>query len=297
MLFKQMKYFKSVVDKMNFYEAAEDCGVSQSAISQQIKALEEELGVLLLKRHNRTFSLTEAGKLFYRKSIIILSDIEILKTDVLKLQRYNRTSLKIGYLMNYDGYELHNAVATYRLSNPTAEIDLIPGTHEELYELLRTGKIDIAFNDQRRAFSEDYNNIELSSLHYAVEISSFHPYASLSEVEVSDLKNFPCIVIATPQSENSEFTYYHEILGFSGDFVFARNISEARVFVTSGRGIFPIVSSSKENNFPASIKRLPLLRSGHTLNCRLCAFTKKEFNLDPYTKLLFELKNNFANQF
>ena len=81
MLLKQMLYFKAVVDKMNFYEAAEICNVSQSAVSQQIKSLEEELGVLLLKRHNRSFSLTEAGKIFYRRATVILSDIEIMKNE------------------------------------------------------------------------------------------------------------------------------------------------------------------------------------------------------------------------
>jgi len=62
MLFRQMEYFQAVVEKHSFSEAAEICHVSQSAISQQIARLEDELGVKLLERHNRTFRVTPAGE-------------------------------------------------------------------------------------------------------------------------------------------------------------------------------------------------------------------------------------------
>ena len=277
MLLKQMRYFKAVVDKMNFYEAAEICNVSQSAVSQQIRSLEEELGVLLLKRHNRSFSLTEAGKIFYRRATVILSDIELMKNEVVKTQRRHSTNLNIGYLMNYEGYEIQNAVASFMQRNPHTEIDLIPGTHESLYEMLRSGRIDLAFTDQRRAFSDDYRNIELASLYYSVEISKFHPYSNFSEIEVADLKNFTCIVVASPEQEQSEFTYYHEILGFDGEFLFARNIGEARFMVSSGKGVFPIIESKKSSSVPESIIRIPLVKEENPIKCRICIFTKKTY--------------------
>ena len=61
MLLKQMKYFVSIVENNSFTEAAEKYFVSQSAISQQIKSLEMELGVELILRGNRSFTLTSAG--------------------------------------------------------------------------------------------------------------------------------------------------------------------------------------------------------------------------------------------
>ena len=56
-----MKYFQAVVHNNSFSKAAEECHISQSAISQQIQALERELGFHLLKRKNRKFILTSAG--------------------------------------------------------------------------------------------------------------------------------------------------------------------------------------------------------------------------------------------
>ena len=70
-MLKQLKYFQSVVQKNSFSEAAEENYVSQSAISQQIQALERELGFRLLDRKNRGFVLTPAGEHFYLFEYII----------------------------------------------------------------------------------------------------------------------------------------------------------------------------------------------------------------------------------
>ena len=60
-MLKQLKYFQSVVYHRSFSKAAEECFISQSAISQQVRALEEEVGVTLLRREGRRFSLTPAA--------------------------------------------------------------------------------------------------------------------------------------------------------------------------------------------------------------------------------------------
>lgn len=76
MLLRQMKYFTSIVRNNSFTEAAEECYISQSAISQQIQALEADLGVTLLVRENRKFHLTPAGEYFYRQAVILLGETE-----------------------------------------------------------------------------------------------------------------------------------------------------------------------------------------------------------------------------
>lgn len=75
-MLKRLKYFQSVVRLNSFSEAAEENYISQSAISQQIQALERELGFKLLERRNRTFDLTSAGEYFYQKSLALTADFE-----------------------------------------------------------------------------------------------------------------------------------------------------------------------------------------------------------------------------
>ena len=153
MLLKQMKYFVSIVENNSFTEAAEKCFVSQSAISQQIKSLEMELGVELILRGNRSFTLTSAGEYFYRQSLIILDEIDRICNKTKLLSSNEENILKIGYLKEYGGYELQKAIANFTSKYKKIDLHIISGTHEELYEKLKTNSVDLVLNDQRRAFS------------------------------------------------------------------------------------------------------------------------------------------------
>ena len=83
MLLKQMKYFITVVDLHSFTEAAEQCFISQSAISQQIKALEKELGVRLFERSKRQFSLQRQENIF-----IVMEKYFLMKLKILKKKQF-----------------------------------------------------------------------------------------------------------------------------------------------------------------------------------------------------------------
>lgn len=84
MLLRQIKYFVTVVDTGSFTEAAEECFISQSAIiSQQILSLEKELGVQLLVRSTRRFTLTELGKYLYSHGKKLLGETEKLKNGTI----------------------------------------------------------------------------------------------------------------------------------------------------------------------------------------------------------------------
>ncbi len=76
MEFDQLRYFLSVADLANFTRAAEELGISQSALSRSIQRLEEELGQPVFERQGRSLSLTEAGTLLQRRTQQILTLIE-----------------------------------------------------------------------------------------------------------------------------------------------------------------------------------------------------------------------------
>lgn len=104
-MLRQIQYFQAVVRNNSFSEAAEECHISQSAISQQIKALEQELGFSLLERHNRKFVLTPAGEHFYKKSLVLVSDYEQMCSEAAKIARGDEAILKIGYLRSHSSPE------------------------------------------------------------------------------------------------------------------------------------------------------------------------------------------------
>lgn len=95
---RQIQYLCAVVETGSFTRAAERCLVSQSAISQQVKSLEGELGFELLHRHGRSFDVTPAGELFARKAAALLTQLEDLRYEAEGVANGWATTLAVGYL-------------------------------------------------------------------------------------------------------------------------------------------------------------------------------------------------------
>ncbi len=275
-MLKQIKYFQTVVRLGSFSKAAEECYISQSAISQQVQALERELGVTLLKRENRSFSLTPAGKHFYEKSLLLMADFDRLCRETKQIAGGDDFTLRIGYLKGYGGAEFQRAVAEFAAKYPDVPVNIQSGNHEDLYELLRTEQVDLVLNDQRRAFSDEYVNSVLTVIGCHIEISARNPIANLDRVNVGDLRHTPCILVASKEQQENEQSHYHEIFGIEGEFLFAENLDEARLMVVSGKGYLPIEGGTPPSQFAEAIASLPLCRNGKPIRRSYCAFWKAD---------------------
>ena len=275
-MLKQIKYFQAVVRYKSFTQAAEECYISQSAISQQIQALEQELGVKLLERKNRKFSVTPAGEHFYKKSLVLTADFEKLCRETVRIAREDAPQLCIGYLKCYNGREFQQAVAEFTEKYPDIALHIINGNHEELYDELRLGRVDLVLNDQRRAFSDEYVNSILTTCECYIEIAGRSPIAGMESVDVRELKDIPCILVASKNQQENEQSYYHDIVGTGGDFLFAENLEEARLLVIGGKGFMPVEGSGRTMQFGTSLNHVPLLRNGKPIKRNYCAFWKAD---------------------
>lgn len=290
MLLRQIEYFQAVIECGNFYLAAEECHVSQSPVSQQINKLESELGIKLLDRHNRTFSLTPAGEHFYRKSLVITGDLKQLIRETKWIDNNNYYyALKIGYYKGYHGNELSEAVALFSEKYPTVDVQITVGSHEELYHAMENGSIDLALSDQRRAFSDAYNNEILAESRIYIELSSKSPLSKLQSIDVKDLKNSSCILVINQSGQKEEQEYYESIIGLKGDFLFADSIQEARLKIITGQGYMPVDVIGEQFWFDTAVCRIPLTRNNHPIKKVYCAFWKKDnsgYYIEDFAEML-----------
>lgn len=294
MLLKQLNYFVNVVDCHSFTKAAEQCYISQSAISQQIRSLEEELGVSLLIRKNRSFTLTNAGEYFYRHGKELLKDFDHLKEETIKRGDEDDLSLKIGYLKGYEANELYEAVKQFSDLYPEISISMISGTHEELYNDLINNDVHLKISDQRRAFNEDYYNYILKVADCYVEISNKNPLSQKEILTLDDLKRTSCILISSKSQQAAEKDFYQNTLRFPNTFLFADTLESARLMVVNNRGFMPIDAIGRLNPPSAGIKRIPLYHNGKPLQRKFCAFWSKErtnYYIEEFAKLLKDLLN------
>lgn len=276
MLHRQMQYFVSVVESGSFTEAAEQNYISQSAISQQIQSLEQELGVTLLVRENRKFHLTAAGDYFYRHARELLRDMEAMKKETIRLGSAEEHSLKIGYLNYYGGQELQQAIADFSAIYPEVSISIMNGTHEELREFLKHGEADIILMEQRRAFSDAFVNFELLKCDCYIEICTRHPISQQDSVTIEDLRRIPCILISSREQRYTEQDFYENTLGFGGNFIFAESLEEGRLMTVGNRGFMPIELVGTLVPASPTVKRLPLYRGDKIIQRNYCVFWPKE---------------------
>ncbi|MBQ8966444.1 LysR family transcriptional regulator [Ruminococcus sp.] len=290
-MLKQIRYFQSVVRLGSFTAAAEEHYISQSAISQQIKALEDELGVRLLDRKKRSFKLTEAGEFFYKKSLVLVSDYDAICKQLQNIAKGGEETLRVGLLKGYRGREFQAAVARFSAVHPDVSVKVTHGCHDALYDLMRRSELDLVLNDQRRAFSDEYVNIVLDICEYHAEISAASPLAALKSVEVSDLKNLPLILLANEEQRETERRFFAEDMGFQSEISFSEYLDDAYMQVVQGRGFMLIEGSSEPiGDATCSVK---LTRSDQPIIRRYCAFCRLDSMKTSTEKFIDILKEEF----
>ena len=278
-MLRQIRYFQAVVRLKSFTEAAEECCISQSAVSQQIRALEAELGVQLLLR--------PAGEVFYRKSAVLLADWERLRAETRRAGDV-KERLRVGCLNSFGGHEFQLAVARFSARFPDVELAVSHGSHEDLYQALRSGEADVALNDQRRAFSDEYVNRVLAERKCVVELAARNPLTALSRLSPDDLKNTPCIVVASQAQRQSELEYQRDVVGFRGDFIFAASLGEARLMVLQDKGFLLAEEGELPAEFRTAVVQRPLLRGNNQFQRRYCAFWRTD-NPNPHAPAFAEI--------
>ena len=131
---------------MSFSKAAEEMHVAQSAVSQQIRAMEEELGFALFERSTRRVSFTDAGQSFYVDCVKLMAGLdEALARAASKLNgKKNFLTVGIEGLMQCEVKA--EALKAFERTHP--EVDIIPKQidRDRKYEDLLTGKIDVVFD-------------------------------------------------------------------------------------------------------------------------------------------------------
>lgn len=294
MMLRQIQYFHAVVRTGSFTEAAEECFISQSAISQQIKALENNLGVKLFVRENRSFHLTKAGEYLYQKSRQLLDDFERIKNETIQIGCGSQDALKLGYLKSYSGKELLNAVLEYNDIFPDTQVHIQNGNHETLYHLLNSNQLDLILNDQRRAFSDKYVNFNLFEASYFIVIHEKHPMSSNPFFEPQMLNELPVILIASKEQQEAEQDYYQNALGLGNVYIFAENSEEAKLLVAGNRGVM-IEEEFQENHHNMDFaKKIPLIRYGIQMTKPYCLFWKVENDNERIQRFAQILKSKFT---
>ncbi|MBR5345227.1 MAG: LysR family transcriptional regulator [Clostridia bacterium] len=266
---RQMRYFIAVVENGSFFEAGEACHISQSAISQQIKALESELQVTLLERHGRKFTVTPAGQYFYAQAKRQVASLDVLIREVRRIDSDEYQSLRVGVLNGFSPRIMRLAIQEFTRNHPHVRLFLTTGTHEELFHGQHDGRLDMAVNDQWRKLSEQAINEELADQPLFAMLRQDHPLAAAPVAALEALKDWMCILVTPEEQRENEVVHWRDYFGLQSDFLFVENVETACMDAASGAGFY---LCDGDMPCPEGTVLLPLTRGGAPMTRKMFAF-------------------------
>ncbi len=142
---KQLEYFISVAENLSFTKTAEKFYISQTAVTQQIKALEEQIHVTLFTRSKRHVELTPAGKVFLSEARTIIKNINDAIAKTQKFANGFSGTLSIGILIGYEKNKLQQYLKEFSHTYPNISMELCTNEMTELLNLVKNNFMDLAF--------------------------------------------------------------------------------------------------------------------------------------------------------
>lgn len=135
----------AVAEYLNFYHAANALGVAQSSVSARVKALEEDLGVLLFERHSRGVRLTDAGRAFVEQIALGVDQIDhaVKTASIAAVGESGR--LRIGVHGLIPGSFLDGLLTRFRTEHPGIALEIVEGSAREALTHLHARRVDVAF--------------------------------------------------------------------------------------------------------------------------------------------------------
>lgn len=199
---RQVRYFAAVARHRHFTRAAEDLGLAQPALSQQVRNLERELGVELLDRSGRRVRLTDAGAAFLVWAERILADVAAAESEMAEFAGLRRGRVVVGATPVHavGRVDLPGLLAAFHARHPGIEVALREATTDDLVGDLALGRIDVAIGALiGGAIPDGIAAHPLYAEDLVVMAAPKHPLAGRTSASVADLAA-DLLVLSTPGS-------------------------------------------------------------------------------------------------
>ena len=287
---RHLRYFIAVAEELHFGRAAQVLGISQPPLSQQIQALEEELGARLFERTNRRVALSEAGRLFLDEARQVLAQVDKAADVARRAQLGELGEMKIGFTSSAPfNSSIPQAIFAFRQAFPAVHLNLLEMSSRDVAEALVEESIEIGV---MRPFplADSLVAVELFREPLVAVIQAEHPLAEGSEsgLYIGALADEPFVFF--PRSYGSGL--YAQLLSLARQAGFSPHIAqeagEAMTIiglVSAGLGVSVLPASFQHMRIKGVVYR-PLLDTDASTAVWL---VQRKGNPSPMAKAFAEL--------
>lgn len=225
----------------NMSRAAEELGYSVSAVSQQIRKLESEVGQPLVARHSRGISLTDAGQAVVSHAEQIAGRLRSLRASLDDIAGLRAGTLRLGTFPTAGSSLLPPAIRNFRYAHPGVQLSVSSSRRADLLRMLSDREVSLTLlwdYHWSRVSAPELELHELLEDPTALVVSESHPLAHRKRVSMSELRNESWVVRANEHPVIEVLLRAANNAGFQPEIAFAANdYQEAQAMVAVGIGV------------------------------------------------------------
>lgn len=185
---RQLRYFVTVAEELNFSRAATKLHMSQPPLSQQIKALEEEMGVVLFLRTRREVKLTDAGKVFLRESRSVLAHLQAAVDTTLKTAKGDIGELRLGMATSAVFHVMPKILERLQAQFPKVNVAVTDmGSRDQIRAVFQE-KIDIGIIHEQPHI-EELAALPIFTEPFSLAIPSGHAFAARTDIPLGEMRD------------------------------------------------------------------------------------------------------------
>lgn len=281
---RHLIYFVAVAERLNFSRAARDLSIAQPAISQQIHALERELGMPLFERVGKRVQLTEPGQALLPHARKILLAVEAARNEIRERETLARGTASLGAPPTVSANVLPAKLTAFEHKYPGIEVTLREAGTETLLGLVEKGELDLAIVSTE-ALSASIEAAPFLEENYVLAVSAAHPLSQATHVALAQLDDESFILFPEGYSLREVTLSACRRAGFNPKVALdGGSMQSALQFVAAGLGVAIIPELALTN--ATGIHALDI--ADQTLVRSLGLVWKKDHYLSPAARALRE---------
>ena len=237
---RQLRTAIAIARRLSFTAAAEELSVAQPALSQQIAALERELGVRLFERTNRRVALTDAGRAFVSRAERVIADLQAAAEEMTAYAGGLRGRVVVGTYQSFAEHLLPKLLGRFHAQQPGIEVAMREGMADELLRGLAAGAVDVFIGDLADTDLPpgDFRAEPLYDDELVIAVSARHALAARSAVRVIELREEPFIIFRPGSATTHRLNRLAREAGFDPRVAFESEDSlTVRSLVAEGLGV------------------------------------------------------------
>ena len=235
---RQLQFFIAAAEAGSVTGAARALSISQSSVTEAIRALEDDLGVSLFDRQARGLEITHKGSAFLRHARQILADVATARSAFRDEAETARGRLSLGVTSLVAGYVLSDILSRFRRAYPRVELNVIEDNGDYLQHLLIGGELDVAV--MLTSSVRDRTALHVETLlvsPYRLWLPLGHPLAQQEAIALEDVAGQPLIQLMVDEIEEST-RRLTAALPVKPEIAFrTRSVEAVRSLVATGAGL------------------------------------------------------------